>query len=65
MVKNLGRHTRRPELESLVSRSGAGTERSMVWGLGGCKTLNVVDGKLLAPPAGGALYYIANREKGV
>jgi hypothetical protein len=27
--------------------------------------LNVVDGKLLAPPRGTALYYIANREKGV
>jgi hypothetical protein len=42
-----------------------GTERSMVWGQGDRKTLNVVDGKILAPPAEAALYYLANREKGV
>jgi len=40
-------------------------ERSRVWGPGVCKPLNVVDGKLLAPPTWAALYYIANREKGV
>jgi hypothetical protein len=37
----------------------------MVWGPGLPKTLNVVDGKILAPPTGAALYYVANREKGV
>ena len=42
-----------------------GSKRSTVWGQGVRKTLNVVGGKLLAPPKGVALYYIANREKGV
>src|SRR5262249_52553252 len=34
-------------------------------GRGGGKALNVVGGKILVPPTGRALYYIANREKGV
>jgi hypothetical protein len=65
VVTNSGRRAIQSGVKNPGRRREAGTERSMVWGPGLRKTLNVVDGKLLAPPAGGALYYIANREKGV
>jgi len=41
-----------------------GPGASRLWGTVVSNPLNVVDGKLLAPPRGTALYYIANREKG-
>src|SRR5262249_33957078 len=54
-----------PDAGTTPGRPGPGSKRSTVWGTGVRNPLNVVGGKILAPPTGRALYYIANREKGV
>lgn len=50
--------------EGRLGAGNPGFGGSGVWGTVIPNPLNVVDGKLLAPPRGTALYYIANREKG-
>ena len=50
--------------EGRLGARNPGSGGSIVWGTVVANPLNVVDGKLLAPPRGTALYYIANREKG-
>src|SRR5215831_20302226 len=64
-LANFRRYALSAGAEGRPGPAGAGTKRSIVWGAGGSKALNVVGGKILVPPTGRALYYIANREKGV
>src|SRR5262249_24232104 len=73
-IRNSGKFARTSPQSGISSRTTLrpglsaprpGSNRSTVWWAAIRNPPNVVDGKILAPPPERALYYIANREKGV